>query len=56
MIGQYGKASITFELDSRLVKKPNGLIKRFFGKAQIVIEEDVPIPDNVIVKWEGGKQ
>lgn len=56
MIGKRGEASITFELDSRLVKKPNGLIKRFFGKAQRVIEEDVPIQDNVIVKWGGGKQ
>lgn len=56
MIGKCGEASITFEVDTSQVKKPNGIIKRFFGKAQRVIEEDVPISDNVIIKWGGGNQ
>ena len=56
MVGKRGEASITFEVDSSLLKKPNGLIKRFFGKAQRVIEADVPIPDDVIIKWGGGKE
>lgn len=55
MVGKRGEASITFEIDSSLLTKPDGLIKRFFGKAQRVIEGDVPIPDDVIIKWGGGK-
>ena len=55
MLGKRGEASITFEIDSTLLKKPDGLIKRFFGKAQRVIEGDLPIPDDVIIKWGGGK-
>lgn len=55
MIGKRGETSITFEIDSSLLKKPDGLIKRFFGKSQRVIEGDVPIPDNVIIKKGGDK-
>ncbi len=41
--------------------KPNLFNRIFFcmvgksGKAQRVIEADVPIPDDVIIKWGGGK-
>ena len=49
-----GEASVTFEVDSSLLKRPNGKVKRWFGKIQRVIEEDVPIPEDVIVKF-GGK-
>lgn len=55
MIGKRGEASITFEVASNLLKKTDGLIKRFFGKAQRVIEIDVPIPDDVVIKWGGDK-
>lgn len=40
-------------MDSSLLKRPNG-IKGLFGKIQRVIEEDIMIPEDVIVKF-GGK-
>ena len=55
MVGKRGEASITFEVSSDLIKRPNGFIKRWFGKAQRVIEEDVPIPADAIVKFGGKK-
>ena len=54
MVGKRGEASVTFEISSDLIKKPNGILKHWFGKAQRVIEEDIPIPEDVIVKF-GGK-
>lgn len=39
--GKKVEASITFKVDSDLLKQPNGIVKRFFGKVQRVIEEDV---------------
>lgn len=53
MIGKRGEASITFEVPANIVKKPNGLLKRWFGKAQRVIESDVAIPNNAIVSYGG---
>ncbi|MDE6252634.1 MAG: hypothetical protein K2M78_08350 [Lachnospiraceae bacterium] len=55
MVGKRGEASITFEVESEIIKRPNGKLKRWFGKAQKVIEQDVPIPENAIVKY-GGKR
>lgn len=55
MVGKRGEASITFEVSSELVKRPDGFIKRWFGKSQRVIEEDVPIPQDAIVKFGGDK-
>lgn len=56
MVGKRGEASITFEVSSELVKRPDVFIKRWFGKAQRIIEEDVPIPQDAIVKFGGGKK
>ena len=52
MVGKRGEASITFRVPSELIKKPSG-IKKIFGKIQRVIEQDVEIPDNVIVRKVG---
>ncbi|MDE7424688.1 MAG: hypothetical protein K2N51_13540, partial [Lachnospiraceae bacterium] len=52
MVGKRGEASITFEVPSELIKKPSG-IKKIFGKVQRVIEQDVEIPENVIVRKAG---
>lgn len=56
MIGKRGEASITFEVDADLVKKPDGIIKRFFGSAQRVIEQDIPIPEDAVVRFGGGNR
>ena len=53
MIGKRGEASISFEVDASLVKRPNGIIKRFFGKSQRVIEQDIPIPIDAVVRFGG---
>ena len=42
----FSEASVTFEIDKSRVRKPNGFIKRFFGKSQCVIDGDVIIPSN----------
>lgn len=42
----FSEASVTFEIDESLVRKPNGFIKRLFGKSQRVIDGDVAIPSN----------
>ena len=55
MHGKKGEASITFEVDSSLLKRPNGAVKRWFGKIQRVIEEDVMLPEDVIIKYGGRK-
>ena len=55
MVGKRGEASVTFEVDSSLLKRPNGILKRWYGRIQRVIEEDVSIPQNVVVKF-GGKR
>lgn len=52
MVGKRGEASITFEVPSELIKKTSG-IKKIFGKVQRVIEQDVEIPENVIVRKTG---
>ena len=52
MAGKQGEASITFEVPSELIKKPSG-IKNIFGKFQRVIEQDVEISEDVIVRKAG---
>jgi hypothetical protein len=43
--GMYtAEASVTFEIEKSLVRKPNGIIKRLFGKSQLVIDGDVVLP------------
>lgn len=50
MVGMRGEAYLYFEINKALIKTPDGLLKRWFGKSQRVIEQDVQIPDNVVCK------
>ncbi|MCB1227012.1 MAG: hypothetical protein KDK99_14440 [Verrucomicrobiales bacterium] len=50
MVGKRGAASITFDVQSSSVLRPDGLLKRWFGGAQRVIEHDIPIPPNATVR------
>lgn len=56
MARKRGEASITFEIDETKVRKPSGLKRIFscacFGRAQLVIDGDVIIPDNAIFKFK----
>lgn len=52
MIGKNGQASITFNVNKSLIKQPAGWGKRWFGKSQRVIEQDVPIPEDAIVRYK----
>ncbi len=38
------EASVTFEIEENRVRKPSGILKRFFGKSQYVIDGDVNLP------------
>ncbi len=51
MIGKRGEASITFEVPRALVQRPRGIGKFMFGNSQRVIEHDVPIPLDAIVRF-----
>lgn len=54
-VTEKAEASITFEVDSSLLKGSNGVFKRWFGKIQRVIEKEVMLPEDVIIKYGGRK-
>jgi len=54
MVGRRGSASLSFEVPRSIVQRPGGLLKRWFGKSQRVIEQDVVIPQNVRINIPGG--
>ena len=45
-----GPASVTFQVPRSAVKAPRGILKRIFGRSQRVIETDVLIPSNAVVR------
>jgi|GEM_PF-2277725 len=52
MVGKSGEASMSFKVPKSIVKKPDGWLKRWFGKSQRVIEQDITIPKDVIVRYK----
>jgi RHS repeat-associated protein len=54
MVGRRGSASISFEVPRNTVQSPSGWLKRWFGRSQRVIEQDVPIPPNARINNPGG--
>ncbi|WP_088293982.1 hypothetical protein [Bacillus mycoides] len=51
MLGKKGKASVTFEIEENRLREPNGIIKKWFGGTQLVIEGDVKIPENAVFRF-----
>ncbi|MEW4206774.1 hypothetical protein Q0O28_28670 [Bacillus thuringiensis] len=51
MVGKRGEASVMFEIEENRLRKPNGIIKKWFGYTQLVIEGDVKIPENAVFKF-----
>ncbi|TYQ13252.1 UNVERIFIED_CONTAM: RHS repeat-associated protein [Acetivibrio alkalicellulosi] len=52
MAGKRGEASVTFKVNKSVIKKPDGWFKRWFGNPQRVIEQDVNIPKDAIVRYK----
>ncbi|WP_400154863.1 hypothetical protein [Bacillus thuringiensis] len=51
MFGKRGEASVTFEIEENRLRKPNEIIKKWFGDTQLVIEGDVKITENAVFKF-----